>query len=59
MTPEIIFVKTMSVNDLFVKKGYEPELNKIRENIYRYAKRTDKLFHMRRTYDGLRVARIK
>ena len=29
MTPEIIFVKTMSVNDLFVKKGYEPELNKI------------------------------
>jgi hypothetical protein len=49
----------MSVNDLFVKKGYEPELNKIRENIYRYAKRTDKLFHMRRTYDGLRVERIK
>tara|TARA_R100000773_G_C4182259_1_gene91482 strand:- start:476 stop:655 length:180 start_codon:yes stop_codon:yes gene_type:complete len=59
MTPEIIFVKTMSVNDLFIKKGYDSEIEKIRDNIYRYAKRTDKLFHMRRTYDGLRVERIK
>jgi len=49
----------MNIGDVFLKKHYDTELNKWRDNIYKYQQRTGRFFSIVKTWDGLRVERIK
>lgn len=59
ISPEVVFVKSMNIGDVFLKKHYDTELNKWRDNIYKYQQRTGRFFSIVKTWDGLRVERIK